>query len=171
MVGIPSASKMIFSSPKVIWILMNNMNQIQTIHMFWMTNQMSSMSLLLRRSGLILPNFLQHVLLYSHCQSTYLNFCYYRFNMTTSTKNKAIYLFLYYKTKHQRKSFPNSSFPKIIHMKYFKLCWFAKLYSREIFKTCVREIKSMRKFIDVRYDDLRSDPQKSLSLFFKVFFY
>ena len=67
--GILSALKMIFSSPKkVIRMLMNNTNQIQTINMFWMTNEMSSMPLLFR-SGSILTNFLKHLFCFNITKS------------------------------------------------------------------------------------------------------
>ena len=72
LVGILSALRMIFSFPKkVTWMLMNNTNQIQTMNMYWMTNDMPSMILLFRSSSL-LANFLKLVLFYSYCQSIYL---------------------------------------------------------------------------------------------------
>ena len=60
-VGILSASRMIFSFPKkVTQMLMNDTNQIKTMNMFWMTNDMPSMQLLFRSSS-ILANFLKHL--------------------------------------------------------------------------------------------------------------
>ena len=61
LLGILSASRMTFNSPKkVTLMLMNNMNQSQTMNMFWMTNEIPSMPLLFRSSS-IFTGSLKHL--------------------------------------------------------------------------------------------------------------
>ena len=90
---------MIFSFPKkVIRMLMNYKNQIQTMNMFWMTNKIPRMPLLFR-SSLILTKFLKHLFCFTLFVKAYSRiFCFYRFNITSFTENKAFYFFRYYKT-------------------------------------------------------------------------